>query len=345
MVSQAGFENVVATSGTALTPYQLKILKRYSENLLTAFDMDPAGDSATKRGIDLAQSQGFNVKVIMMPENFDPADLIAKDAKKWESLVNNSKSILEFYFDTTFSRFDKNFPENKKTIAQILLPKIKTIPNKIEQSFWIQKLAKELEVKEAVIEEELKKIKIEPPPLSAESEIEIMTDISFSEIKKKKDRRELLEERLIILTLKEPENINFLDEKDFQFLSPPFKEILTFFKEKFSPQELKEKREKLGEIFQKEESFPLEIKDLINYLSLKAEVEQEEEKFEKVLEKNFFQEEFQNCLKEIKFLNIKNKLDEISLAIKKAEEEKDILRVKKLLAEFDFYSKTLNILR
>lgn len=345
MVSQAGFENVVATSGTALTPYQLKILKRYSENLLTAFDMDPAGDSATKRGIDLAQSQGFNVKVIMMPENFDPADLIAKDAKKWESLVNNSKSILEFYFDTTFSRFDKNFPENKKTIAQILLPKIKTIPNKIEQSFWIQKLAKELEVKEAVIEEELKKIKIEPPPLSAESEIEIMTDISFSEIKKKKDRRELLEERLIILTLKEPENINFLEEKDFQFLSPPFKEILTFFKEKFSPQELKEKREKLGEIFQKEESFPLEIKDLINYLSLKAEVEQEEEKFEKVLEKNFFQEEFQNCLKEIKFLNIKNKLDEISLAIKKAEEEKDILRVKKLLAEFDFYSKTLNILR
>ena len=100
LLFQAGYTNVVASSGTALTPYQLKIIKRYSENLLTAFDMDVAGDSATKRGIDLAQTFGFNIKVLLLPEDSDPADIISKNAKDWENILQNSKSIIDFYFDT-----------------------------------------------------------------------------------------------------------------------------------------------------------------------------------------------------------------------------------------------------
>mgnify|MGYP000448038135 FL=1 len=144
LAHQAGFENTVATSGTALTPYQLKILKRYTNNLLTAFDMDVAGDMATKRGIDLAQKEDFNVKVITMPKESDPADIIAQNPKTWASLINKAKEIMNFYFESALSAFDKESPEGKKEIAKLLLPKIKVISNKILQSHWIQKLAEAL---------------------------------------------------------------------------------------------------------------------------------------------------------------------------------------------------------
>src|SRR3989344_8840201 len=96
MSFQAGVENVVATSGTALTNLQLKILKRYSNNLLLAFDMDVAGDSATKRGIELAQAQGFDIKIVTMTGGKDPADIVANNAEDWLKMVNDAKSILQF---------------------------------------------------------------------------------------------------------------------------------------------------------------------------------------------------------------------------------------------------------
>src|SRR3989338_2441974 len=107
MCHQAGYQNTVAASGTALTPHHLNILKRYSENLVLAFDMDIAGDSATKRGINNAQEQGFNIKIIESygegDKKSDPADIIFKNAKLWEESVNKARSIMDYYFDSAFS--------------------------------------------------------------------------------------------------------------------------------------------------------------------------------------------------------------------------------------------------
>jgi len=110
ITQQAGWENAVATSGTALTPFQLKILKRYSDNLLIAFDMDLAGETATKRGIDLAQTQGFNIKVVRLPEGKDPAETIAMNPNQWEKAINSAVSILDFYFETAFAKADPKTP-------------------------------------------------------------------------------------------------------------------------------------------------------------------------------------------------------------------------------------------
>ncbi len=304
MVSQAGFENVVATSGTALTDEQLRILKRYSNNLLLAFDMDIAGDAATKRGIDLAQSQEFDIKVITMPEGKDPADIVFQNPRQWKKLVAEAKSILVYYFDTTFSKFDSKTLEGKKEIARNLLPIIKRIPNKIEQSFWIQQLSHRSEVKEKDIEEEIKRVKLEANREVFSSEPEKINNLPV------KSRKELLEERIISLILKSLRSIDLVEKNLLSLFSRQMQEILIFLKKG-----------------QKKDS------ELFNRLSLKAENEE--------IEKKDIIPEIKCCLLELRSLEIKNKLDRISMEIKKAEQEKNLKQIEKLSQEFNLLSKEL----
>ncbi len=313
MANQAGFENVVATSGTALTSYQLKVLKRYSDNLLTAFDMDVAGDSATKRGIDLAQTQGFGIKVITMPKDSDPADIISKNLNDWQSFLEKAKSIHDFYFENTLSRFDKDTLEGKKEISKVLLPIIKKIPNRIEQTCWIQSLAKTLGVKEDDILIELNKITMRhlTEAGGARQEIEQIVEETISPLQK--TRKELLEERLTILAIKFSKNLDLINEEILKLFSPQAIEIINFLKNNNI------------------DNVPDKLIGRINYLSLKAEVEEDDIGAE---------EEFESCLKEIKTLVIKDKLSEISQEIKKAEEEKNFEKVQELMQEFNNHSKS-----
>ena len=304
MSQQAGIENVVATSGTALTPFQLKILKRYSENLLTAFDMDVAGDSATKRGIELAQAQGFNIKVVLMTEK-DPADIVLQNADNWQKMVEDSLSIMQFYFQTTLARFDVQTAEGKKAVAKILLPVIKRIPNKIEQDHWVQELSRKLGTKEEIIQEELKKIKMNLPDYG-------LADDFLSVPLPSKSRREILEERIASLVLQNPQNLVLLTEDCFACFSPQIKTILTDFREDKTS----------------------ENSEFVNYLFLKAEAE--EEGFDCV-------SEIQTCLKEIKHLDLRNKMDGISHDLKSAEAENDSKKVDNLTQEFKKLSNQLLI--
>ena len=309
MSHQAGIANVVATSGTALSPYQLKILKRYSENLILGFDMDVAGDSATKRGIDLAQSQGFNIKIVRLQAGKDAADIISKNQKDWETALVEAKSILDFYFETAFSAKNPKTPEGKKEISKILLPVLKRIPNEIEKSFWLQKLSKNLEVREEDLREELKKAKLSEEIYGLEPEELVNLP--------QKSRRELLEERLMVIVLKSGnKKINLVEEEKISHFSPETQEILTNLKKdpNFSPEKLSP-----------------EVQNYFSYLSLKAEVEEIEEKD--------IEPEIKICLKEIQSLEIKNKLDELSKEIKKAEEEKNFKKIEKLIQEFNEFAK------
>ncbi len=303
MAHQADSGNAVATSGTALTTSQLKILKRYSDNLFIAFDMDIAGETATKRGIDLAQIQGFNLKVVRLPSGKDPAEIISKNKKEWERSLKAAKSILDFYFKTAFSNQDVKTAEGKKEISKILLPVIRRIPNKIVQAHWIQELAKKLEVKEESVEEELKKVKLET--------FDLAVGLPQPQAPLPKTRREMLEERLITLILKSPQNLNLIEKNRLANFSPQVQEILIKLGKKQTPDS-----------------------EFFNYLSLKAEVENEEEKE--------IVPEIKYCLEELQNSEIKNKLNQISKEIKKAEEEKDLKKIEKLTQEFNQLAKEIS---
>jgi DNA primase len=310
LAHQIGISNTVSVSGTNLTLDQLRVLKRYSNNLILGFDMDIAGDSATKRTIAISQIEGFNLKVLPLPKDQDPADVISRDPDEFKNLVEKSISILDFYFQSAFSSFDKNTPEGKREIAKMLLPPIKRIQNKIEQAFWIRELARGLEVSESYVEEELTKVKLEEEQFGLEEGEAISLP--------QKSRKELLEERLIILILKNLGKVDRIEDENLKFLSQSAKEIILSLK-------------KERNLFPK--NLSLEADEKFNYLALKAEIEE--------IEKDKLDFEIDFCINEIKHLEIKNKLEEIAQKIREAEEKKDFEKIKELSHQFNNFSKLL----
>ena len=210
MSHQSGVKNCLAVSGTALTPAHLGIIKRFSNNLILSFDMDLAGNNATKKGIDMALKNGFNVKVISMNSEKDPADIILSSGEdEWKKIIKEAKPINQFYFDLSFKDRDVKSVEDQKRIVSELLPIFKKIDNTIEQTYWIQKLAEKLSIREDDIRQEMKKVNL------PKQEVEVQKE------KAGKSRKELLEETILSMVLIEPSMVETLTEEQkklFTFL-------------------------------------------------------------------------------------------------------------------------------
>ncbi len=313
---QAGFTNTVASSGTSLTSFQLQILKRYTTNLLTAFDMDKAGGMATERGIDLAQQADFDVKVICMTKETDPADIISQNPAEWQKAIEQAKEIMTFYFDSACEQFDKENPKGKKQIARALLPAIKRMPNRILQSHWVQKLAGALKVSEEAIIEELKKVTFKKAPAYAVSQPTVDQPAKPEE----KLREQRLEERVLALALSRPENLSLLDETSLALFSAETKTILS------SCQKVKEpNQQKIREVVEKLQSKKPELAEALATCYFKNEIEPDQD----------VTVEIKLCLSQLKKLANKNKLSEISKEIQTAEIEGDQKKLAQLIEQFN----------
>lgn len=158
---QAGAQNVVATSGTALTPHQLRMLGRYSANLDFCFDTDEAGKTATRRGIGLALAQSFNVRILTIRDSEckDPADYVKKYGAQWNNVVASSKPALQFYYDEAIASFDPASVQSKKSVVASLGPLIRRLTSRVEQGHWVGQLATLLRADQRAVEADIASVK------------------------------------------------------------------------------------------------------------------------------------------------------------------------------------------
>ena len=215
---QNGYKNVVASSGTALTSEgdrdktqaelqkkQVDLLKRYSNNIFLAFDMDKAGEIAAERGIKEAMSAEMNTKIVLIPEGKDPDECIKNNKEGWEEAVKDAKPIMEYYFDKIFFNLDLDQVENKRKAVRELLPILFRLGNKIEQDFWLKKLSQTIDVREDVLRETLQKLQKAPKTRKYEN-----VSNEKKEVRQiKSSREDMLSELFVSLLMKFPDLIEY----------------------------------------------------------------------------------------------------------------------------------------
>ena len=153
---QAGIENVVSSSGTALTENQIRLVNRLTKNITILFDGDAAGIRASIRGIDLILEQGMNVKVLMFPDGDDP-DSFSKKVSKEELktyLENNSQDFINFKVSLLMEDA-KNDPVKKAGLIRDIVVSISKIPDRIQQEVYIQECSRIMDISESVLFNEL----------------------------------------------------------------------------------------------------------------------------------------------------------------------------------------------
>lgn len=150
--SQAGVENVVASSGTALTPDQIRLINRLTKNITVLFDGDAAGLRASLRGIDLILEEGMNVKVCTFPNGEDPDSFARKNSYDdlVEYLETNSKDFIQFKASLLMDEA-KNDPVKKADQIRDMVMSISKIPDRIQREIYIQECARIMDISEQVL--------------------------------------------------------------------------------------------------------------------------------------------------------------------------------------------------
>ena len=157
--NQAGIENVVSSSGTALSENQIRLINRLTKNITILFDGDAAGIRASIRGIDLILEQGLNVKVVMLPDGDDPDSFSKKVSSQElkEYLKQNSKDFINFKVALLMEEAQHD-PVKKAGLIRDIVVSISKIPDRIQREVYIQECSRIMDISENVLFSELAQI-------------------------------------------------------------------------------------------------------------------------------------------------------------------------------------------
>ncbi len=153
---QYGLKHSVATLGTALTPQHIRTLKRYTKNVTTVFDADPAGVQATLRSLPLFLEEDVAGKMIVLPEGEDPDGFLRKgNLKDFEKRAERAVPLVDFFFERLMKTHDVKSVDGKVRIAREGVALLGKIPDKVRRDFYAKALAERLDVKESFLYEML----------------------------------------------------------------------------------------------------------------------------------------------------------------------------------------------
>ena len=157
---QAGIENVVASSGTALTPNQIRLIKRFTNNITVIYDGDAAGIKASLRGTDLILEQGMNIRILLLPDGEDPDSFAKKQsASSFKAYIEaNNDDFIKFKTRLLLSEA-QNDPIKKAGLVADIVRSIAIIPDQIIRQVYAKECATLMEIDEKVIHDEITKLK------------------------------------------------------------------------------------------------------------------------------------------------------------------------------------------
>ncbi len=156
---QAGAENIVASLGTALTVEQIRLLKRYTQNVVMLFDADAAGENAMVRSLDLLIEEGMNVKVASLAAGEDPDSYVRKfGAEEFHKRVQESLSLFDYKMKVLTGKYSHKTVEGKTKISHEMLLTINRFPNAVMKYGYIKQLASMLSIQEEALLLELQKM-------------------------------------------------------------------------------------------------------------------------------------------------------------------------------------------
>jgi DNA primase len=156
-VFAAGFQNVIASSGTAFTELQAKLLGRFSKNVVVNFDPDTAGAKATERTLGLLIEEEFQIKVLTLEQGFDPDLYIRRKGKDaYSEALRQSQKYFDYLIERARTQFPIRSAEGKHKAVNYLLPHIQRVPSRIMRDELAQEIAQKLQVDSAVLRQELR---------------------------------------------------------------------------------------------------------------------------------------------------------------------------------------------
>ena len=311
-----GFDTAIASLGTAFTIDQGELLKRYSSNVIIAYDMDDAGRKATERTGLILKEQGFNIRVIEFDDAKDPDEYLNSFGKeKFLERVKESKEIFDFLYEFYAKEYNLNDLLGKQNFVLAFKPFFSILEKDIEKALYLEKLAKNLEIDKSFLEKELISNNKKE---SSKFFKKVENKNYFIEKKDTKSIINSLESQSLKLSLVYSNFVDFFWDKKIE--SPIVRKIINLVKEEINTDKVNYSKKLIQNNSLNEEEKGLVLVYLTSYMSLS---ESNKEKLSYELIKSWFRIEINEEMKKYKESMKLNQYFQLKQILKKLEDDKE----------------------